>query len=100
MKTCRISPERRSQEIRPAAGYALAMCHRYFRILSRFGCATLLLLAGVSMGASSAEPMHSGDRTTASVADAVEMVRIEYDAAADGSVAAISPDGGMAAFVT
>jgi len=38
--------------------------------------------------------------STASVVDAIEMTRIQHEAGADGAVAAISPDGTQAAFVT
>ena len=73
--------------------------HR-FRMLSGFGYPALLFLAGFAVGAPVAAPAGSGERPLATVADAIEMVRIQYDAAADGSVAAISPDGSQAAFVT
>lgn len=62
-----------------------------------FGLA--MILAGAIAGNAS-EQRKAAEWPTASVRDAIQMTRIQHEASADGAVAAISPDGSHAAFVT
>lgn len=64
--------------------------------------ATMLLVTLCVLPASASEPTLAPDNTTptASIEDAIRMVRIQYGVTPVDSVAAISPDGNQAAFVT
>jgi dipeptidyl aminopeptidase/acylaminoacyl peptidase len=60
------------------------------------------LMAAVVLTSASVSPVLATDATaaTASIEDAIRMVRIQYGLAPDNSVAAISPDGMQAVFTT
>lgn len=63
-------------------------------------CYWPVLLLAVLAGAAWAQDAPVVGPRVARVADAIGMTRIQDESAADGTVAAISPDGRMAAFVT